>query len=70
MTTNVEPLLRLPKKERMEVAERLWLSVADEQKMPIPASHKKAIDQRLQDYKTGKSVPVSHADMMKRLRSK
>lgn len=70
MIPNVEPLLRLPKKERMEVAERLWLSVADEQRMPIPVHHKKVIAQRLKDYKTGKSIPVSHAEMMKKLRSK
>ncbi len=70
MTTNVEPLLRLPKKERMEVAERLWLSVADEQRMPIPMNHKKIINQRLQDYQTGKSLPIPHVEMMKRLRSK
>ncbi len=69
MMTNVEPLLRLPKKERMEVAERLWLSVADEQRMPVPAAHKKIIDQRLEDYQAGKSVPIPHAEMMKRLRS-
>ncbi|MEI6340120.1 MAG: addiction module protein [Verrucomicrobiota bacterium] len=68
--TNVEPPLRLPKKERMEVAERLWLSVEDEQRMPIPAEHKKIINQRLENYQTGKSVPMAHAEMMKRLRSK
>ena len=70
MVTNVEPLLRLPKKERMEVAERLWLSVADEQRMPVPAAHKSVIKERLQNYKAGKSVPVAHSEMMKRLRAK
>jgi len=48
----------------------LWLSVADEQRMPIPAEHKKIINQRLENYQTGKSVPMPHAEMMKRLRSK
>ncbi|NJK93152.1 MAG: addiction module protein [Blastochloris sp.] len=69
MVTNVEPLLRLPKKERMEVAERLWLSVADEQRMLVPANHKNAINERLTNYKAGKSVPVPHSVMMKRLRA-
>ena len=70
MMTNVELLLRLPKKERMEVAERLWLSVADEQRMPVPVNHKKVIAERLEDYQAGKSVPVPHAKMMKLLRLK
>ncbi|CAN5721386.1 hypothetical protein BH09VER1_BH09VER1_34810 [soil metagenome] len=70
MITDVEPLLRLSNKERMEVAERLWLSVANEQRMPVPADHKKVIAQRLKAYKSGKSVPAPHAEMMKRLRSK
>jgi len=70
MMTNVEPLLRLPKKERMEVAEKLWLSVADEQRMPVSAEHKRVISERLASYQEGKSVPVPHAEMMKRLRSK
>ncbi len=70
MMTDVKLLLRLPKKERMEVAERLWLSVADEQRMPITADHKSIISERLESYKRGKSVPIPHAEMMKRLRSK
>jgi len=70
MTTEVAPLLRLPKKERMEVAETVWLSVADEQKMSVSAAHKKISDQRLADYNSGQSIPIPHSQMMKRLRSK
>lgn len=70
MIPNFAPLLRLPKKERMEVAEKLWLSVADEQTLVIPAGHKKILDQRFKDYKSGTSIPISHSEMMKRLRSK
>lgn len=70
MMTHVKPLLLLPKTERMEVAERLWLSVADEQRMPIPAIHKKILNQRIESYHTGQSVPIPHAEMMERLRSR
>lgn len=70
MTTKLAPLLRLPKNERMEVAERLWLSVADENRLAVPAEHKVTIDRRLEDYKRGKSVPIPHAEMMRRLRAK
>ena len=70
MTTNLAPLLRLPKNERMAVAEKLWLSVADEKEMAVPVEHKAIIARRLADYKSGKSVPIPHAEMMQRLRAK
>ncbi len=54
----------------MKVAETLWLSVADEVKMPIPSAHKKVIDTRLAKYRNGASAPVAHKDMMARLRAK
>ncbi|MBS0633213.1 MAG: addiction module protein [Verrucomicrobia bacterium] len=63
----VATLLRLPKRKRLEIAESLWLSVADEKKLPTPASHKKILDQRLADYRSGKSKPISHAELMQRL---
>lgn len=63
-------LLRLPKKRKMEIAERLWLSVADERTAPVPAAHKKIVSSRLADYRSGKSIPVPHADLMRKLRAK
>lgn len=70
MVTNLDALLKLPKNERMEVAEMLWLSVADEGELPVPAAHTRIIDERLQSYRSGKSEPVPHSEMMKRLRKK
>jgi putative addiction module component (TIGR02574 family) len=64
----VSSLLRLPKRKRLEIAERLWLSVADEEKMPVPASHKKVLDERLTGYRAGKSKPIPHDELMRRLR--
>lgn len=64
---SVSSLLRLPKRKRLEIAERLWLSVADEQKMPVPASHKKILDERWTAYRTGKSKPIPHDELMRRL---
>lgn len=63
-------LLRLPKRRKMEIAERLWLSVADERTARVPAAHKKIVATRLADYQAGKSVPVPHADLMRKLRAK
>ena len=70
MIMQFDTLLSLPKNERMEVAEMLWLSVADEETLPVPAEHKRIIDERLQRYRNGQSKPIPHAEMMKRLRRK
>jgi putative addiction module component (TIGR02574 family) len=66
-TKSVLSLLRLPKRKRLEIAESLWLSVADEQKMPVPDSHRKILDARMASYRTGKSKPISHEELMRRL---
>ena len=65
---SVASALRLPKRKRLELAESLWLSVADEEKMLVPPSHKKVLDERLAAYRAGKSTPISHEDLMQRLR--
>lgn len=36
----IADLLRLPKRKRLEIAERLWLSAADEAAMPVPAARR------------------------------
>jgi len=68
MITEIDTLLRLPKNDRMVVAETLWLSVADEETLPVPPEHKRIIDERLARYHNGESEPVPHAEMMRRLR--
>jgi putative addiction module component (TIGR02574 family) len=65
----VSSLLRLPRRKRLEIAERLWLSVADEKEMPVPESHKKILDARLAAYRSGKSKPIPHEELMRRLRT-
>lgn len=69
-TPSIDSLLKLPKKRRMEIAERLWLSTADEQSAPVPAAHKKTVATRLAAYKAGQSKPVAHEDMMRKLRAR
>ena len=67
-TTAVAPgLLKLPKKERLELAERLWLSVADETSMPVPELHKWILRQRLADFKAGRIKTISHDELMQRV---
>jgi hypothetical protein len=63
-------LLRLPRKRKMEIAERLWLSATDERTAPVPAAHKKIVASRLADYRSGKSVLIPHAELMRKLRDR
>ncbi|MBE0557680.1 MAG: addiction module protein, partial [Proteobacteria bacterium] len=49
------------------IAERLWISVADEEKMPLLEGHKRILRKRLADYRAGRSKVISHRDMMRRL---
>lgn len=67
--TSHEDLLLLPKRSRLALAERLWLSVADESKMEVPADHKRILNKRLADFKSGKSKPISHEELMRRVRT-
>jgi putative addiction module component (TIGR02574 family) len=62
-------LMRLPVRRRLAIAERLWLSVADEEKMPVPEGHKRVLRKRLADYRAGRSKLISHRDLMRRLGS-
>ena len=67
-TPSIDPLLKLPKKRRMAIAERLWLSVAAGQIAPVPSAHRKTGSARLAAYQSGQSKPVSHDEMMRKLR--
>jgi putative addiction module component (TIGR02574 family) len=53
----------------MALAERLWLSVADEERMPIPDEHKRVLRERMADYLAGRSKTISHGELLRRLRS-
>lgn len=68
-TQVISSLLALPKRKRLEIAERLWLSVADERDMPVPQSHQKLLNARMASFRAGKSKPISHDELMRRLRS-
>ncbi len=62
-------LLHLPKRERLKIAECLWLSAIDEAKIPVPEEHKRILKTRLADYQSGKSKPISHEELLRRVRA-
>lgn len=63
-------LMRLPARKRLEIAESLWPSVADEQSMVVPEDHRRMIRTRLSSYRAGRSKVVTHLELMRRLQSK
>ncbi len=65
----ISKLMRLPARERLALAERLWLSVADEQRMPVPDDHKRILRRRMADYRAGRTKAISHDELMQRLRA-
>lgn len=67
MPSPLPALLRLPKKRRLEIAEEL--SVADEEKMPVPVAHRAILDKRLAEYRAGKSKAITIEELMRRVRA-
>jgi len=43
--------------------------VANEKKLPVPAAHKRVIEARLKEHRSGKTKPISHEELMRRLRA-
>ena len=62
-------LLRLPSRQRLAIAEQLWLSVADEETMPVPVEHRRVVQDRLSRYKSGKAKVLTHTETMRRAQS-
>jgi putative addiction module component (TIGR02574 family) len=67
--STISKLMRLPARQRLAIAERLWLSVADEARMPVPDEHKRILRKRLADYRAGRTKAISHEELMRRLQS-
>ena len=65
----ISKLMRLPARERLALAERLWLSVADEERMPIPEEHKQVLRKRMADFRSGRSKAIPHGELLRRLQS-
>ena len=69
-TETLTELLRLPSRQRLAIAEQLWLSVADEQSMAVPAEHRRVVQDRLRRYKSGEAKVLTHKEIMRRARAK
>ncbi len=62
-------LRRLPKRQRLKLAEELWLSSIDDS-APVPGEHKMLLDKRWAAYRSGKVKAISLAELERRLAKK
>lgn len=59
-------LTKLPKRQRMKLAEELWFSGVDDS-LPVNPAHKKILDERWTAYKSGKVKRITLIELERRL---
>jgi putative addiction module component (TIGR02574 family) len=62
-------LKRLPKRERLKLAEELWFSGVDD-KLQVSADHQKILDERWNAYQAGSARRISLSELERRLARK
>ena len=62
-------LTKLPKRQRLKLAEELWFSSVDDS-MPVEPLHKQLLDERWKAYRAGKANRISLNELERRLRSR
>jgi len=62
-------LAKLPKRQRLKLAEELWLSGIDDA-TNVSAAHKKLLDQRWAAYQTGSAKRITLSELERRLSRK
>jgi putative addiction module component (TIGR02574 family) len=63
---NFPELTKLPKRQRMKLAEELWFSGVDDS-LPVNPAHKKILDERWAAYKSGKVKRITLPELERRL---
>jgi hypothetical protein len=69
MLASFPQLKKLPKSQRLKLAEELWLSGIDDL-VPVSASHKKLLDERWSAYQKGAAKRITLAELERRLSRK
>ena len=62
-------LTKLPKRQRLKLAEELWFSGVDDN-FPISETHRKILDERWSAYQKGRAKHVSLSELERRLARK
>jgi hypothetical protein len=63
---NFPELAKLPRRQRMKLAEELWFSGVDDS-LPVSTAHKKIVDERWAGYRTGKVKRIALSELARRL---
>ena len=63
---NFPELTKLPKRQRMKLAEELWFSGVDD-KLPVNPIHRKILDERWAAYQAGTMKRITHSALERRL---
>jgi putative addiction module component (TIGR02574 family) len=58
--------MKLPKHQRLQLAEGIWFSVMDDA-TSVPSGHKKILDERWSAYRNGKAKRISRRELERRL---
>jgi putative addiction module component (TIGR02574 family) len=62
-------LTKLPKRQRLRLAEELWFSGVDDS-LPVSASHRQLLDERWDAHRTGRARRLTLAELQRRLTRK
>lgn len=62
-------LAKLPRRERLQLANELWLSGVDD-RLPVSPGQKKLLDERWREYQRGSVKPISLPELKRRLARK
>jgi hypothetical protein len=63
---NFPELTKLPKRQRMKLAEELWFSGVDDT-LPVNPTHKKILNERWTAYKAGSVKRITLSELERRL---
>lgn len=53
---------KMTSRQKMQLADEIWLDAISD-KTPVPALHKKTLDARWADYKTGKTKRINRKEL-------
>lgn len=68
MKTDIDDILKLPVDERLEIIERIWESVQqDDEYMEIPEWHREILEERFQKHKNNLTEGKSWEEVKKRV---
>jgi len=64
--TDFPVLTKLPKRQRLALAEELWFSGVDDS-LPVSARHRAILDERWSSYRRGRAKRISLSELERRL---